>query len=151
MGFEQLVTLKAELAAQAAQAKRAAQAKTPRRRSTSSATATTPLDPVVRTIGKLQARFPLAFPKNPAPKVPLKIGIFADLQAQAPEFSEAELRDALRIWCRGARYWACLTEGAPRVDLVGQAAGHVTAVEASRGQQMQARRAKPDAAPSQRD
>ena len=41
-----------------------------------------PVDPVVHTIGKLQKRFPLAFPKNPAPKVALKIGILDDLLAQ---------------------------------------------------------------------
>jgi len=145
MGFEQLATLKAELAAQAEEAKRTARAQAPRR-TTPSATAATPVDPVVRTIGKLQQRFPLAFPKNPAPKVPLRIGIFADLQAQAPDLSEAELRDALRTWCRGARYWACLTEGAPRVDLAGQAAGDVTAAEASRGQQLRVGRPKQDAA-----
>lgn len=149
MGFEQLATLKAELAAQAEQSKRTAQTKTPRRRSTPAAPAAAPIDPVVRNVGKLQARFPLAFPKNPAPKVPLEIGIFADLQAQARELSEAELRDALRTWCRGARYWASLIEGAPRVDLAGQASGHVTAAEASRGQQMRAGRSKPDAGRTQ--
>ncbi|NKF95658.1 prop effector [Ralstonia solanacearum] len=151
MGFEQLATLKAELAAQAMQAKRTAPTKTPRRRPTPSTTAATPVAPVVQTIGKLQARFPLAFPKNPAPKVPLKVGIFADLQAQVLGLTEAELRDALRTWCRGARYWACLTEGAQRVDLAGQAAGHVTAAEVSRGRQMRAGRPKSEAGQSTRD
>jgi len=145
MGFEQLATLKAALADQA---KRTAQAKATPRRPAPSPTAAPSVDPVVRNIGKLQQRFPRAFPKNPAPKVPLKIGIFADLLAQAPTLAltDTELRDALRTWCRGARYWACLTEGAPRVDLAGQAVGHVTAAEASRGQQMRAGRPKQDAA-----
>ncbi|MEW1781362.1 ProQ/FinO family protein [Arthrobacter sp. NPDC080086] len=152
MGFEQLAALKATLTEQAKQAQRAALPKAPRQRP-SAPTARPPVDPVVRNIGKLQQHFPQAFPKNPAPKVPLKIGIFADLLAQAPTLAltEAELRDALRTWCRGTRYWACLAEAAPRVDLAGQAAGHVTAAEASRGRQMRAGRPKSEAAQPARD
>lgn len=66
-----------------------------------------PVDPVVKSIGRLQKRFPNAFPKNPAPKLPLKVGIFEDLVVHAKELSltEAELRDAIKTWCRGGRYW----------------------------------------------
>ena len=87
-----------------------------------------PVDPVVLTIGKLQKRFPKAFPKNPSPKVPLKIGIFQDLLAHATELalSEAELRAAIKIWCRGSRYWTSMVEGAIRVDLSGEEAGRVS-------------------------
>lgn len=94
---------------------------------------TPPVDPVVRVIGKLQKRFPAAFPKNPAPKVPLKVGILADLVAQASDLqlSEAEIREAVSTWCRGSRYWACLTDGAARVDLSGAPAGTVTARDAA--------------------
>jgi ProP effector len=77
------------------------------------------------TIGKLQKKFPKAFPKNPLPKVPLKIGIFEDLLAHATELalSETELRAAIKIWCRGSRYWTSMVEGAIRVDLSGEEAG----------------------------
>ena len=87
-----------------------------------------PVDPVVLTIGKLQKRFPKAFPKNPSPKVPLKIGIFEDLLAHAAELalSETELRAAIKIWCRGSRYWTSMVEGAVRVDLAGEEAGRVS-------------------------
>ncbi len=87
-----------------------------------------PVDPVVLTIGKLQKRFPKAFPKNPSPKVPLKIGIFEDLLAHATELalSETELRAAIKIWCRGSRYWTAMVEGAIRVDLSGEEAGRVS-------------------------
>jgi ProP effector len=87
-----------------------------------------PVDPVVLTIGKLQKRFPKAFPKNPSPKVPLKIGIFEDLLAQATELalSETELRAAIKIWCRGSRYWTSMVAGAVRVDLSGEEAGRVS-------------------------
>jgi ProP effector len=102
-----------------------------------------PVDPVVKSIGRLQKRFPIAFPKNPAPKLPLKIGIFEDLVAHAKELSlsEAELRDAIKTWCRGSRYWKCLVEGAARVDLTGGEAGKVTAQEAAGAQRLQAHRA----------
>lgn len=113
-----------------------------------------PVDPVVRIIGKLQRRFPAAFPKNPAPKVPLKIGILADLLAHAAELSlsEAEIRDAVSTWCRGTRYWACLVEGAARVDLTGAPAGEVTARDAAfarnKGRHAPKQRRKSDAAPA---
>lgn len=101
------------------------------------------MDPVVRSIGRLQKRFPIAFPKNPAPKLPLKIGIFEDLVAHAKELSltEAELRDAIKTWCRGSRYWKALVEGAARVDLSGAEAGQVSAQEAAGAQRLQAHRA----------
>jgi ProP effector len=38
-----------------------------------------PVDPAVHAIARLQQRFPLAFPKTPAPKVRVNIGIFEDL------------------------------------------------------------------------
>jgi ProP effector len=102
-----------------------------------------PVDPVVKSIGRLQKRFPVAFPKNPAPKLPLKVGIFEDLVVHAKELSlsEAELRDAIKTWCRGSRYWKCLVEGAARVDLTGAAAGQVSAQEAAGAQRLQAHRA----------
>ncbi|NYH20246.1 ProQ/FinO family protein [Paraburkholderia bryophila] len=102
-----------------------------------------PVDPVVKSIGRLQKRFPNAFPKNPAPKLPLKVGIFEDLVVHAKELSlsEAELRDAIKTWCRGSRYWKCLVEGAARVDLTGSEAGTVSAQEAAGAQRLQAHRA----------
>ncbi|CAN7621906.1 ProQ/FinO family protein [Trinickia sp. LjRoot230] len=161
MGFEQLAELKKQLAKEARAAKEAKEAKQakeanpakrpapsagpqtakPARRAPSAqakpngraAVKSDPVDPVVRVIGKLQKRFPVAFPKNPAPKLPLKIGIFADLVAFAGELglSEAEIREAVSTWCRGSRYWACLTEGAARVDLNGAPAGEVSARDAA--------------------
>ena len=107
-----------------------------------------PVDPVVKSIGRLQKRFPIAFPKNPAPKLPLKVGIFEDLVVHAKDLSlsEAELRDAIKTWCRGSRYWKSLVEGAARVDLTGAEAGQVTAQEAAGAQRLQAHRANRSAA-----
>ncbi|NOV22096.1 ProQ activator of osmoprotectant transporter prop [Cupriavidus necator] len=102
-----------------------------------------PVDPVVHSIARLQKHFPKAFPKNPAPKVPLKIGTFEDLTQHAAKLalSEAELREAIRTWCSGTRYWSCMVEGAKRLDLDGNEAGVVTLADAKRAQQLKARRA----------
>lgn len=103
-----------------------------------------PVDPVVLSIGKLQKRFPKAFPKNPAPKVPLKVGIFKDLLVHAEELglSEAALRDAIKVWCWGSRYWACVVDNAMRIDLNGEDAGQVLPAEAARARGLQAKRQK---------
>ncbi|MGE8454097.1 MAG: ProQ/FinO family protein [Pseudomonadales bacterium] len=147
MGFEQLAALKEQLAKQA---KAEPPAKTRRAPPKASGRPAKPLndpakpvDPVLQAIVKLQKRFPQTFPKSPAPKVPLKIGIFEDLVPHAQELglTEQVLRDAIRTWCRGTRYWTCLVEGAPRVDLAGQAAGHVAPADATRAQGLQAQRA----------
>jgi ProP effector len=135
MGFEQLAELKEQLAKEQVAKERLAKrterkpvARPPRARRAAPAVNAKPVDPVVLTIGKLQKRFPGAFPRNPAPKVPLKIGIFEDLVVHATELSlsESELRAAIKIWCRGNRYWTALVEGAIRVDLSGSDAGRVS-------------------------
>ncbi|WP_175766727.1 ProQ/FinO family protein [Burkholderia cenocepacia] len=168
MGFEQLAELRAQLAAKAKQernakrpaaptdagakpksggqpsrgAKPGAGAKTQHRAKPASAKPAAPVDPVIVAIGKLQRKFPRAFPKNPAPKVPLKVGIWDDLarEAQAVGLNEAELREAMSTWCRGNRYWSCLVEDAVRVDLQGNEAGRVTHDDAARARRLKARR-----------
>jgi len=152
MGFEQLAGLKEQLAKQAEEAKakskppRAPRPARPAPRPARPVKAE-PVDPVVHTIGKLQKRFPLAFPKNPAPKVALKIGILDDLLKEAGELklTEQEVRDAVSTWCRGSRYWASLTEGASRVDLNGAETGKVTASESAFARRRSGGRNKPAA------
>lgn len=124
MGFEQLAPLKAQLKKQAIAQKKLKEGK---------ATKTGPIDPIIRTIGLLQKHFPLAFPKKPNPKVPLKIAIHKDLFAHSEELglSQSEIRAALKKWCKGRRYSACLVAGAARIDLQGKAAGYVTEKEAA--------------------
>lgn len=148
MGFEQLAALKRELElaakaqADAQPQQRRGQRKAPARGPKSAAKGprrdTPPADPVVLTIARLQRQFPNAFPRKPADKVPLKLGIHNDLYAQgeALKLSQEELKEAVKTWCQGSRYWACLTEGATRVDLEGTAAGTVTAPEAQRARQL---------------
>lgn len=148
MGFEQLAALKRELELAA---KAQAGAQQPQRRGQHKAPArgpkgapksarrdTPPADPVVLAIARLQRQFPNAFPRKPAAKIPLKLGIHNDLYAQseALKLSQDELKEAVKTWCQGSRYWACLTEGATRVDLAGEPAGTVTAPEAQRARQL---------------
>ncbi|CAB3769795.1 ProQ activator of osmoprotectant transporter prop [Burkholderia sp. MSh2] len=127
-----------------------ADAKAPHRAKPASAKPSAPVDPVIVAIGKLQRKFPRAFPKNPAPKVPLKVGIWDDLarEAQAVGLNEAELREAMSTWCRGNRYWSCLVEDAVRVDLQGNEAGRVTHDDAARARRLKARRPGKGAAQS---
>ncbi|MCK9606488.1 MAG: ProQ/FinO family protein [Methylomonas sp.] len=136
MGFEQLASLRDELAQQAA----AEKLKKRQIKEEGSATAkkADKVDPVVLIIGQLQKKYPLAFPKNPAPKVPLKIGIHKELFEQSEQLGIAknELRAAIKTWCWGKRYWECLVEDAVRVDLEGNAAGQVTKIDADQAKKL---------------
>ena len=143
MGFEQLAALKRELAAQAEQERRKNR-RTPQgaRKPSRKPAPEAPVDPVVITISRLQKQFPQAFPKKPAPKLPLKLGIHKDLyaQAEALKLTQAEIKEAVKTWCQGSRYWACMTEGAARLDLNGEPAGEVTAEDAQHAKQLANRR-----------
>jgi len=140
MGFEQLASLKDQLAQQAKAEKLAKQPK----KNTVPARKTEPVYPVVLTIGQLQKHFPKAFPKNPAPKLPMKIGIHRDLLEQSEQIgiSKKALREAIKTWCWGNRYWACVVEDAVRVDLTGDEAGRVTKENAAQARGLEAKRRK---------
>lgn len=135
MPFEQLAPLRDLLAKEAAAAK---QSKNPPKKNAKPAT---PVDPVMLAIRLLQKQFPVAFPKKPASKVPLKIGIHQDLLAHADQLAIDQniLRAAIKTWCTGLRYWDCLIEDAIRVDLNGNPAGQVSKVEADMAVRMKAR------------
>lgn len=135
MGFEQLASLKEELA------KQAAAKQENRKRGAEKPATKAPVDPVVRTIGLLQKHYPLAFPKRPLPKVPLKIGIHKDLLEQAEKLglSQNEIRAAIKKWCKGKRYSECLVAGAARLDLQGLEAGQVSKEEAAQAERIKAK------------
>ncbi|WP_350030185.1 ProQ/FINO family protein [Caballeronia sp. GAWG1-1] len=140
MGFEQLAALKAHL-------NQGESSKTIAPRTTSSSVAVTreiskpakpprtSADAAARAVTTLQRHFPHAFPRSPAPKIPLKVGILKDVLAQAVSLrlSERDVRNGLKAWCRGQRYWTCLVEGNARVNLNGAITGVVTAAEAQYG------------------
>lgn len=139
MGFEQLAELRDRLRAEKKQANgdRPAQ---PKRKPAPQAKPREQ-DPAVAAIWPLQKHFPLAFPVNPAPKVPLKEGIFKDAEQHLEllGLTQEQLKLGISTWCRGARYWASMVENAPRLDLNGQAAGTVTAAQALHAKQQASR------------
>lgn len=146
MGFEQLADLRDRLRAEKEQVK--TDNTKQRTRKSSPQTKPREQDPAVDAIWRLQKHFPLAFPVNPAPKVPLKEGILKDAEQHLELLgvSSEQLKLGIATWCRGSRYWASMTENAPRADLGGQAVGVVTAAQAlhakqqARRQRVQARR-----------
>ncbi len=151
MGFEQLAELRDRLRAEKAQVKTESNERPARRPSPKAKPREQKpreQDPVVEGIRRLQKHFPLAFPVNPAPKVPLKEGILKDAEQHLERLGITgdQLKQAIATWCRGTRYWAAMTEDAPRLDLNGQPAGSVTASQAvyakqqARRQRAQARR-----------
>lgn len=148
MGFEQLAELRDRLRAEKEQVK--AESPKPRKRQPAPQKSPREQDPAVEAIWRLQKHFPLAFPVNPAPKVPLKEGILKDAEQHLEllGITSEQLKQGIATWCRGSRYWASMTENAPRLDLNGQPAGVVTANQALHAKQQakrqrgQARRAQ---------
>ncbi len=146
MGFEQLAALRDQLAAQN-KPKAPAPKKAPKHGAATIGEKKNPrppekdVDPVVMSISRLQRQFPKAFTKHPAPKVPLKLGTYNDLLLHAKELKldEAQIKLAVKTWCESRRYWACMVEGAPRLDLLGEAAGVVTAADAARAKHLSSR------------
>ena len=139
MGFEQLAELRDRLRAEKVQV--TTDSTKQRMRKPSSQTKPHEQDPAVEAIWRLQKHFPLAFPVNPAPKVPLKEGILKDAEQHLEllGISSDQLKQGIATWCRGSRYWASMTENAPRFDLSGQAVGTVTAAQALYAKQQAAR------------
>lgn len=139
MGFEQLAELRDHLRAEKEQLKTDSSVQL-NRKSTSPAKPRSQ-DAAVEAIWPLQKHFPLAFPVNPAPKVPLKEGILKDAEQHLEllGITHEQLKLGISTWCRGSRYWASMVENAPRVDLTGQSAGIVTAGQATYAKQQAAR------------
>jgi len=144
MGFEQLAGLRDRLRAENEQAK--ADSTTHLKRKSAPQAKPRVQDPAVEAIWPLQKHFPLAFPVNPAPKVPLKEGILKDAEQHLEllGITREQLKLAISTWCRGVRYWASMVENAPRLDLSGQAAGIVTAAQAMYAKQQALRQRSQD-------
>jgi len=139
MGFEQLAQLRDQLKAEKEQAKIVSP--THLKRKSSSQTKPRERDPAAEAIWPLQKHFPLAFPINPAPKVPLKEGILKDAEQHLEllGLTREQLKLGISTWCRGNRYWTGMVENAPRLDLSGQPAGVVTAAQAIHAKQQASR------------
>lgn len=130
MGFEQLAELRDRLRAEKASVK--TDKALPSKRKPSPKAKPHTQDPAVEAIWPLQKHFPLAFPVNPVPKVPLKEGIFKDAEQHLEllGLTSEQLKLGISTWCQGSRYWKSMVENAPRLDLSGQPVGVVTASQA---------------------
>lgn len=130
MGFQKLAELRDRLRSEKEPAKAATAIRVDRK--SSPHVKTHAHDPVVEAIWPLQKHFPLAFPVNPSPKVPLKEGILKDAEQHLEllGITREQLKLAIPNWCRGTRYWASMVENAPRLDLSGQTVGTITAAQA---------------------
>lgn len=139
MGFEQLAELRDRLRAEKELQKR--DVEKPLKRKSSPQAKSRIQDPAVEAIWLLQKHFPLAFPVNPASKVPLKEGILRDAEQHLSMLglTSDQLKLGISTWCRGNRYWASMVENAPRLDLTGQPAGVVTATQATHAKQQASR------------
>lgn len=144
MGFEQLAGLRDRLRAEKEQAK--AESAPQRKRKPAAQAKPREQDPAVAAIWPLQKHFPQAFPVNPAPKVPLKEGIFKDAEQHLEllGLTREQLKLGISTWCKGNRYWASMVEDAPRLDLNGQPAGTVTAAQALHAKQQASRQRSQD-------
>lgn len=144
MGFEQLAELRDRLRTEKEQVK--TDSGTHLNRKPALQAKPRGVDPAVEAIWPLQKHFPLAFPVNPAPKVPLKEGIFKDAEQHLEllGITREQLKLGISTWCRGARYWASILENAPRLDLSGQAVGIVTSGQAMYAKQQASRQRSQD-------
>lgn len=140
MGFEQLAELRDRLRAEK-EPQKADSAEQPKRK-ISLQVKPRIQDPAVEAIWPLQKHFPLAFPVNPAPKVPLKEGILKDAEQHLEllGLTREQLKLGISTWCRGTRYWASMVENAPRLDLSGEPAGVVTATQAMHAKRQASRK-----------
>jgi ProP effector len=139
MGFEQLAELRDRLRAETEQTK-ADVAPSPNRK-TSSQVQPRNQNPAIEAIWPLQKHFPLAFPVNPTPKVPLKEGILKDAEQHLEllGITHEQLKLGISTWCQGTRYWTSMVEDAARVDLNGRVVGTVTASQAKHAKRQAAR------------
>jgi ProP effector len=144
MGFEQLAELRDRLRAEKAPAK--ADSAIRSKKKVPAVPKPGEENPAVAAIWPMQKHFPLAFPVNPAPKVPLKEGILKDAEQHLELLGLTldQLKLGISTWCRGTRYWASMVENAPRLDLSGQPAGVVTAAQAMYAKQQASRQRSQD-------
>ncbi|CAL8481135.1 ProQ/FINO family protein [Caballeronia sp. S22] len=67
--------------------------------------------------------------------MPRTVSRAAENEAHADRgfFPVAYVRNGVKLWCRGQRYWTCLLEGNARVDPYRRNLGVVSAAEAEYG------------------
>jgi ProP effector len=83
----------------------------------------------IQVLGILRRTFPSCFGRKR--RRPLKIGIHSDVaETLGTLVTPDEIEAALARYTRAQSYLKCLRTGAPRIDLLGRAAGEVSAEQA---------------------
>lgn len=85
-----------------------------------------------KAMDELCELYPEAF--NPRKPKPLKIGIHENLAADG-KLSKTRIRRALNVYVRLRSYYACMVEGADRVNVDGSPDGKVSAEDAEHAKQ----------------
>ncbi|MGE3279940.1 MAG: ProQ/FINO family protein [Alphaproteobacteria bacterium] len=83
---------------------------------------------------RLVERFPAAFQPKGAPKIPLALGVYAEIRTRCPDISARRIAIALHDYTSGWKYLTALVDGAIRVDLDGNPASAVSAEHAAEAQ-----------------
>ncbi len=85
----------------------------------------------VKTLGILHERFPGCFAApGQSYRVPIKVGIHADIAAALPDLSPVQIGRGLFLYTHDHRYLKAMVAGRPRIDLSGRPSGVVSEVEA---------------------
>ena len=89
-------------------------------------------DDAIEVIRTLAERWPKTFYPESKKRKPLKVGIFEDLKAAAPDIDPKMLRLALRVYTTSGTYLFACSEGYKRVDLNGNAVAEVSQKDKAR-------------------
>jgi ProP effector len=85
---------------------------------------------IQKTIAVLAERWPRCFVVFEKRRRPLKVGIFEDIAAVAPDLDPADLAAAIRFYVGNLHYLAACVAGASRIGLNGEVCDEVTAKDA---------------------
>jgi sRNA-binding protein len=94
----------------------------------------------IAAISLLAKAFPKCFSLLETRRLPLKVGIKADIVAKLSGAQPEALRVALKFYCENLVYLSKLVAGAQRFDLAGKVAGAVTADQEAQAKAILAQR-----------
>jgi ProP effector len=97
-------------------------------------------DEAIAVIRTLAERWPKTFYPEVKKRKPLKVGIFEDLKAAAPDIDPKMLRLALRVYTTSGAYLVACSKGHKRMDLNGNAVEEVSERDRARAAEILAAR-----------
>ena len=93
-------------------------------------------DDAIAVIRTLAERWPKTFFPEAKKRKPLKVGIFEDLKAAAPDINRKMLRLALRMYTTSGAYLFACIRGHKRIDLNGNAVAEVSEKDKARAREI---------------